>query len=75
MPRRVLRVEAREFAGSHKHINGIEPFWSYVKRRMRKHNGTPRRKFPLYLKEAEFRFNHRDEKMFPIFENLILKQA
>ena len=64
---------SKEFARSHNHINGIESFWSYVKRKMRKHNGIPRKKFELYLKEAEFRFNHRNEKLFPILEKLILK--
>lgn len=48
---------SKEFARDNNHINGIESFWSYVKRKMRKHNGVPRNKFYLYLKEAEFRFN------------------
>lgn len=64
---------SKEFARKHNHIDGIESFWSYVKRKMRKHNGIPRRKFALYPKEAEFRFNHRDENLFPILEKLILK--
>ena len=51
---------SQEFAKNHNHINGIESFWSYVKRKMRKHNGIRRNKFHLYLKEAEFRFNHRN---------------
>ena len=60
---------SKEFARDNNHINGIESFWSYVKRKMRKHNGVPRNKFYLYLKEAEFRFNHRNNNIY----NLLLK--
>ncbi len=60
---------SKEFARNHNHINGIESFWSYVKRKMRKHNGIRRNKFYLYLKEAEFRFNHRNQDIY----NLLLK--
>jgi transposase len=55
---------SKEFAKGHNHINGIESFWSYVKRKMRKHNGIARHKFVLYLKESEFRFNHRREDLY-----------
>jgi len=60
---------SKEFTRNHNHINGIESFWSYVKRKMRKHNGIRRNKFYLYLKEAEFRFNHRNQDIY----NLLLK--
>jgi transposase-like protein len=62
---------SKEFARGHNHINGIESFWSYVKRKMRKHNGIPRKKFFLYLKEAEFRFNHRGKNLYKIIINLL----
>src|SRR5271156_6352334 len=39
------------------HINGIENFWNQAKRHLRKYNGIPKRQFPLFLKECEFRFN------------------
>ena len=45
------------------HINGIESFWSYAKRRLQKFNGVPTKTFHLHLKECEYRFNHRDEKL------------
>ena len=48
-----------EFAKARNHVNGIESFWSYAKRRLRKFNGVPKDKFLLYLKESEWRFNHR----------------
>lgn len=39
------------------HINGIENFWNQAKRHLRKYNGIPKKHFPLFLKECEFRFN------------------
>jgi len=36
--------------------SGIEPFWSYAKRRLVKFNGVPRKNFHLHLKECEFTF-------------------
>jgi transposase len=65
---------SKEFARNHNHINGIESFWSYVKRKMRKHNGIPRHKFPLYLKEAEFRFNHRKEDLYQKLLTIVFKR-
>jgi len=41
------------------HINGIENFWSYAKRRLRKFNGVSAKDFYLHLKECEFRYNER----------------
>ena len=41
------------------HVNGIESFWSFAKRRLIKFNGIPRHTFYLHLNETEFRFNHR----------------
>lgn len=49
-----------------RHINGIEGFWSYAKERFAKHHGVSRIHFPLYLKEMEFRFNHRRDDLFAL---------
>ncbi|MGR3652974.1 MAG: IS1595 family transposase [Roseovarius sp.] len=48
------------------HINGIESFWSYAKRRHAKFNGLRRSSFPTFLKETEFRFNTRDQDLYKI---------
>jgi transposase len=40
-----------------RHINGIENFWSYAKRHLRRFNGVPKQSFHLFLKECEWRFN------------------
>ena len=51
------------------HINGIESFWSYVKNKLSKFYGIRPEHFYLYLKEYEFRFNHRHENI----ENVLLR--
>jgi transposase-like protein len=33
--------------------------WSLAKERLLKHHGVPKARFPLYLKELEFWYNHR----------------
>jgi transposase-like protein len=38
------------------HINGIENFWSFTKRRLNKFNGV-KRNFHLHLKECEWRYD------------------
>ena len=64
---------SKEFVKGHNHINGIESFWSYVKRKMRKHNGIPRHKFYLYLKESEFRFNNRHQNLTELLTKVLKK--
>jgi transposase len=57
---RHMRINHREqFADKGNHINGIKNFWNQAKRHLRRYNGIPRAQFPLYLKECEWRFNHR----------------
>ena len=54
---------AGEFARKRNHINGIESFWAFAKTKLRRYYGVRRSHFFLYLKEMEFRFNHRSESM------------
>lgn len=48
-----------EFARGKSHVNGIECFWSFAKRRMSKFNGLTDDTFLLHLKECECRFNFK----------------
>lgn len=41
------------------HINGIEGFWGYLKEHLLKHHGVSETNLIYYVKEQEFRFNHR----------------
>ena len=52
------------FAQGTNHINGIESFWSYAKKRFEKFHGLKNKTFNLHLKECEFRFNNRDEHLY-----------
>ena len=55
------------------HINGIEGFWSYAKHWLYTYRGVQKDFFPLYLKEIEWRFNHRHENLIPLLKNLTKK--
>lgn len=59
-----VRHRDRQFASGSVHINGIEAFWSFAKRRLQKFNGVPRATFWLHLKESEWRFNHRRSDVY-----------
>src|SRR5699024_5030638 len=59
-----------EFVNPNSHINGIESFWSFAKRRLAQFNGVPKHTFYFHLKETEFRFNHRNTNLYKV----ILKQ-
>jgi transposase-like protein len=60
-----------EFVRGKSHVNGIESFWSFVKRRMAKFNGLTESKFVLHLKESEFRFNNRTDNLYLLLLKLI----
>ena len=49
-----------EFVRGKNHVNGIESFWSFCKRRMTKFNGIDSDKFHFHLKECEFRGNYKN---------------
>lgn len=66
---RVFHSE-NEFVRGKSHVNGIESFWSFTKRRLSQFNGLSDETFYLHLKESEFRFNNRFKNLFVI----ILKQ-
>lgn len=61
---------AEKFANGRVHINGLEGFWSFAKERMLKYHGISKRHFALYLKELEFRYNHRTQDLLEIFTEL-----
>jgi len=55
-----VKHEGNEFVTGENHINGIESFWSYTKRRLAKFNGVKKEHFTQHLLESEWRFNHRN---------------
>ena len=62
---------SNQFANGSVHVNGIESFWSFAKRRMQKFNGIRNDKFYLHLKECEFRFNHRRDNLYHVLLRLL----
>lgn len=56
----------KRFATGKVYINGLEGFWSWAKERLIKHHGISPKWFPFYLKELEFRYNHRHEDIFDL---------
>lgn len=62
---RHLKVDHhKRFSAGKVYINGLEGFWSWAKERIIKHHGVSKKKFPLYLKELEFRYNNRHTDIF-----------
>lgn len=53
------------------HVNGIEGFWSYAKHWLYQYRGVPKHRFHLYLKEIEWRYNHRDEDLVRLLSAMV----
>jgi transposase len=59
------------FAENGVHINGIESFWSFTKRRLAKFNGV-RRNFEFHLKECEWRWGKDADTMLRELTRLLV---
>lgn len=69
---RHLKIDhGKRYASGKVYINGLEGFWSWAKERLIKHHGVSKENFPLYLKELEFRYNHRHTDIFDIVANYL----
>ena len=60
-----------EFVRGKCHINGIESFWSYCKRRLIKFNGIKGDKLIIHLKESEFRFNNIRKDLYCVLLKML----
>ena len=71
---RLVKHHKGEYSdGKENHINGLEGFWGYLKRRLAAKGGIRKERLPLYLAEYVWRYNHRNDNI----ENqkkLIMKQ-
>lgn len=52
---------SNSFANGKTHINGIENFWGFAKRRLKMYHGGYKKNLPLFIREMEFRFNYRND--------------
>ena len=64
--------KSRHFAEKPVHINGIEAFWSFTKRRLAKFNGV-KQNFELHLKECEWRYNRALPQLLASLKLLVAK--
>lgn len=64
---------SNEFVRGTSHVNGIEGFWSFAKRRLQKFNGVFAETFNLHLKECEYRFNNRNKNLYRELLKLLRK--
>lgn len=64
---RQLKIDHKtRFVRGKVYINTLEGFWAFAKERLIKFHGVSKTYFPLYLKEMEFRYNHRREDIFEL---------
>ena len=60
-----------EFARGKCHVNGIENFWTFAKRRLANFNGCDSDKFVVHLMECEWRYNHRNEDLYKVLSKIL----
>jgi transposase len=65
----------KKFASGKVYINGLEGFWAFAKERIIEFLGVSKEKFPLFLKEMKFRYNHRHESIFHLLSSYVRKSV
>ena len=61
-----------EYADTHgNHINGLEGFWGYLKRKLASKGGIRKERLPLCLAEYIWRYNHRNLTINKQIDNLL----
>ena len=59
---RLVNHGERQYSdGKGNHINGLEGFWEFLKRKLVSKGGIRKEKLPLYLGEYVWRYNHRND--------------
>lgn len=58
---RLVNHGERQYSdGNGNHINGLEGFWGFLKRKLASKGGITKQKLPLYLAEYVWRYNYRN---------------
>lgn len=57
---RTVEHGVKEYVRGKNHINGLEGFWGYLKRKLAAKGGVRRKYLGLFLGEYVWRYNHRD---------------
>jgi len=53
--------------------DGAEGFWSFLHNRIRNFHGVSVRRFPLYLVESQFRYNHRGRQLVEMLADFVTR--
>jgi transposase len=65
------RKEGSPFTNGQVHVNGIESFWSYTKRRLARFNGV-KTNFELHIKECEWRWGKNPDTILAELRKLLV---
>ena len=57
---RTVEHQKKEYTRGRNHINGLEGFWGYLKRKLAAKGGVQRKYLHLFLGEYVWRYNHRE---------------
>lgn len=68
---RIRKARPKVFSKNGVHINGIESFWSFTKRRLAKFNGVSAN-FDLHLKECEWRWGKEPDTLAQELKSLLV---
>lgn len=60
---RTVEHRLKEYVKGKNHINGLEGFWGFLKRKLASKGGVRRIYLPLFLGEYVWRYNHRKEEL------------
>lgn len=60
---RTVEHRTKEYVKGKNHINGLEGFWGFLKRKLASKGGIRRIYLPLFLGEYVWRYNHRKESI------------
>ena len=70
----VVVLKEKGISKGRNHLNDIEGFWSPAKHWLYLYRSIHKTYFPLYLKEVEWRFNHRNENLDILLRRLLNQQ-
>jgi transposase len=65
-------ADANHLADGKIYIDRLEGFWSFAKERLFKSHPAAKAMLPLYVKELQFRYNHRGTQLFELLVDRIV---
>ena len=68
---RTVEHRIKEYAKGNNHINGLEGFWGFLKRKLASKGGVRRIYLPLFLGEYVWRYNYKKDDLIKQKERLL----